>query len=111
MYWFRLALAFGTPVRELQEKMSSIEFAEWIAYSNIEPIGDKRGDYQAAAIAAEIHNSIAGAFGGKRVSIDDRLLNFSGNEPQQKRQQTPEEMLAVLESVMCQKSRKNKPCQ
>lgn len=40
----------GCPVAELQGRMSSREFAEWVAYSEIEPWGEWRADYRAASI-------------------------------------------------------------
>ncbi len=36
--------------------MSSREFAEWVAYYGREPFGERRGDIQAAHIAAVIAN-------------------------------------------------------
>jgi len=37
--------------------MSSREFSEWLAYAQIEPLGDERGDLQAGVIAATIANA------------------------------------------------------
>jgi hypothetical protein len=42
--------------------MSSREFAYWLAYDSIEPIGDRRGDIQAGVVASTISNLIRGAF-------------------------------------------------
>jgi len=83
----RLSFAYQTPVRQLQKIMNSLDFAKCLAYARIEPIGDKRGDFQAASIVAAVKNSI----GGNRVSINDQLLNFN---PQQ--QQTQDEMYNLV---------------
>jgi hypothetical protein len=103
MFWFRLALAFGVPVRVLQRQMDSREFAEWMAYSRIEPIGDKRGDYQAALIASTTHNAVASAFGGKSVNMNEFVLTFGPP-----RKQTPEEMRARILFAIGKKKRKRK---
>lgn len=55
-FWFRLALALGCTVAELQDRMSSAEFAEWMAFYGVEPFGEVRGDIQAAVIASTVAN-------------------------------------------------------
>ena len=75
------------PVRQLQRQINSREFAEWVAYARIEPIGDKRGDFQAASIAAAVKNSI----GGNDVSVNSQLLNF-----EKSRQQTAQDMRSLI---------------
>lgn len=47
MFAFRLALALGMTVAELGRRMSAAEFAEWQAYSQIEPFGARRADQRA----------------------------------------------------------------
>lgn len=42
------------PVRTLLQSMTSAEFAEWMAYDSIDPIGDDRGDLQAGVIASTV---------------------------------------------------------
>ncbi|WP_227548300.1 phage tail assembly protein T [Moraxella catarrhalis] len=41
-------------VAELASKMSYVEFLEWQAFHDIDPIGGYRGDIQAAMIAASM---------------------------------------------------------
>ena len=53
-------------VRELENRMSSRELSEWMAYSSIEPFGEYREDYRAGLIAATIANC-AGA--GKKKAL------------------------------------------
>ena len=47
----------GIPVAELQRRMSSREFAEWLAFMNLEPLGAERADLQAGIIAATVANA------------------------------------------------------
>lgn len=42
---------------ELQERMGSAEFSEWAAFMNTEPLGEERGDMQAATICSIIANA------------------------------------------------------
>lgn len=44
-------------VARAQREISSREFAEWMAYDLIDPIGARRADYHAALIAASIFNA------------------------------------------------------
>lgn len=43
-------------VEELQARMTSREFAEWLAYYRIYPFGNEREDQRAGAIASAIVN-------------------------------------------------------
>ncbi|QAX81062.1 DUF4035 domain-containing protein [Yersinia hibernica] len=53
------------------------ELRLWAAYDRISPIGDERGDFQAAQITAATYN----AQGGKNpLSIKDVLLGWGGSE-------------------------------
>jgi len=44
-------------VAELQSRMSSREFAEWLAYYSLEPFGEVRADLRMATVAALIANA------------------------------------------------------
>ena len=55
--------------------MSSREFAEWLAFAGLEPLGDARGDLQAAIIAATVANMLRGK-DSSPVGIEDMLLRF-----------------------------------
>lgn len=57
---FRLALALGRTVRELQASMDSDELTEWAAYHKLDPFGGVRGDYQSAIITSNLMNALAG---------------------------------------------------
>ena len=48
------------PVEELQERMSSYEFSEWMAYRQINPFGEEREDLRmgiAVAVNANLHTA------------------------------------------------------
>lgn len=53
------------------------QLQEWMAYDLISPIGDRRGDWQAAAICAAVANvMMAVNRGRKRFNVSDFLLEF-----------------------------------
>ena len=54
---FRLALALGTPVRELLARMGSDELTEWMAFYQLEPFGDFRADLRSAIVASTLANA------------------------------------------------------
>jgi hypothetical protein len=47
----------GIPIGELQARMSSLEFAEYWAFHQIEPIGPEREDLRAGIVAATVANA------------------------------------------------------
>ena len=76
---FRLALAMGRTVRELLGAMDSHELTEWIAFDIVEPIGGKRGDIQAAIIAATVANANRGKL-GKALQPADFIPEYGALE-------------------------------
>ena len=53
-------MRLGCTVAELQQRMSSAEFAEWVAFAQVEPFGfeaDFLGHAQTAAIVANTNRS------------------------------------------------------
>lgn len=58
--------------------MSWREFQEWRAFDLVHPIGDRRGDWQAAIICASIWNStLAANRSRKRFKPSEFLLEFT----------------------------------
>lgn len=51
-----MALALGMSVKEAQKRISAREFAEWMAYDRLDPIGRERDDWRAAAIMTVLAN-------------------------------------------------------
>lgn len=58
--WHRLALHLGGTVAELQERMSSAEFTQWIAYSMKEPFGYHIDNFRMGQVAATVFNVARG---------------------------------------------------
>lgn len=50
----------------------------WIEFDRINPIGDRRGDIQAAQISAAVLNSQ-----GAKVSMDDVILQWNAPEQEE----------------------------
>ena len=66
-----LALRLGRTLHELRSILTASELKMWIAYDRMSPIGDWRGDVQAAQISAAAFN----AQGGK-ANMADLLLKW-----------------------------------
>ena len=58
-------------VGELDTRMSSREFMEWMVYAQIEPFGPARQDYHASLISTVIANTQ-----GNKVAPDDFIKPF-----------------------------------
>ena len=58
-------------VSELDARMTSREFAEWMIYFQIEPFGPARQDYHAALISTVVANS-----NGNKMTPDDFIKPF-----------------------------------
>lgn len=58
------------------------QFLEWEAYDQVEPIGQKRGDWQAASIVTALYNVAASLTRSrKRWRVKDWLLEFTTEGP------------------------------
>ena len=51
-------------VRQAQQEISSVEFAEWVAYYQLEPFGEDRADLRCGNITSTLINGFT-ALGGK----------------------------------------------
>lgn len=56
----KLALRLGRTLGELKQTIGMSELRLWAAYDRISPIGDERGDFQAAQITAATYNAQGG---------------------------------------------------
>lgn len=80
-----LALRMGRTAEELGHCLGSKEFVDWIAYDRSSPIGDERGDLQAALIAQVLFNMLRGQR-TQPAELEDFVLKFGmpqGKSPQQ----------------------------
>ncbi|WP_414499211.1 phage tail assembly protein T [Yersinia kristensenii] len=73
----KLALRLGRSLGELQQTIGMSELRLWAAYDRISPIGDERGDFQAAQITAAAYNAQGGR---NQLSIEDVLLGWGESE-------------------------------
>ena len=81
-------------VADLDNRLSSFELSEWMAFERITgPLGRRRQDIQAATIAATVANANRGK-GGKKFKLSDFLIPYGTSE-----RKSPEEMLAAIKSL------------
>ncbi|EOC0121809.1 DUF4035 domain-containing protein [Cronobacter sakazakii] len=73
-----LALRLGRTLDELKQTLTARELRMWIEFDRINPIGDRRGDIQAAQISAAVLNSQ-----GAKVSMDDVILQWNAPEQEE----------------------------
>ncbi|QGY29076.1 phage tail assembly protein T [Pantoea cypripedii] len=73
-----LALRLGRTLHELRETLTASELKMWLAFDRISPIGDWRGDIQAAQLSTAILN----AQGGK-ATISEMVLKWGAAEEEE----------------------------
>lgn len=66
-----LALRLGRTLHELLQTLTASELKMWIAFDRVSPIGDWRGDVQAAQMVVATLNAQGGKYG-----IEDVILKF-----------------------------------
>jgi hypothetical protein len=74
--------------------MSAHEYAEWIAFSRIEPWGEERADYRAALIC-KVLADINTPKGKQPMKLTDFLLKFDQEKPTQ----STEEMIGTVAQI------------
>jgi len=70
-----LALRLGRTLHELRATLTASELKMWIAFDRQSPIGDWRGDVQAAQVSTAMLNSQGG-----KASINEMLLQWGKSE-------------------------------
>lgn len=73
-----LALRMGRTLSELQGVMSASELRLWAEFDKHSPIGDIRGDIQAAQIATAVFNAQ-----GCKATMSDMLLRWQRNHDEE----------------------------
>lgn len=73
--------------------MTAAQMAEWVAYHEMDPIGQERGDLQAAIVAATVANSVRHK--GRAAKPSDFMPRW-----RPRRRQTTEEMNSILLAAM-----------
>ncbi|MDW5499730.1 DUF4035 domain-containing protein [Serratia proteamaculans] len=87
----KLALRLGKTLGELKQSISMSELRLWAAYDRISPIGDVRGDVQAAQITAAVYNAQRDPK-SQPVDFNDMVIQWGAKE------EGPEEEKTGLES-------------
>jgi hypothetical protein len=81
-------------VADLDSRLDSYELTEWMVFEKMTgPLGRRRGDIQAATIAATIANANRGK-GGRKFKMTDFLIPYGGTG-----RKTPQEMLAAVRDI------------
>ncbi|HHF8094627.1 TPA: DUF4035 domain-containing protein [Escherichia coli] len=70
-----LALRMGRTLSELRQTMTASELLMWIEFDRQSPIGDIRGDIQAAQVVSAVYGSQ-----GAKVALEDAILRWGGDE-------------------------------
>ena len=100
---FRLALALGKTISELQQTLTHSEFIDWCAFYQLEPWGENRADLRAGIIASTMTNLYASWVGSKTTTNPaDFMPTFEPHEtrPTEERQLTDEELAAWADAVI-----------
>lgn len=70
--------------------IKATQFLDWMAYDQLEPIGARRSDWQAASICAMMMNvALMQAGSPKRFSASDFILEFGEAKPATKPAEQP----------------------
>lgn len=101
MFLFRLSLALGRTVNELEQTLGSGELSEWKAYYSIEPFGQERDNWNAAIVAATVAN-----YSGK-LKTAKNIDDFMFTHPQIKRDKETKKTLAMMKAMAIKKCPSN----
>jgi len=86
-FWFRLARQIGgCTVRELQTRMDSREFTEWMIFDRMEPGEPTQSALQSASICAWIHAANKGK-DAESPPLEDFMVKIREPETRQSRMQ------------------------
>ena len=90
---FRLSLALGRTVSELEQTLGSGELTEWKAYYSIEPFGQERDNWNTAMVAATVAN-----YSGK-VKIAKNIDDFMLIHPKIKKDKETKKTLLMMQAM------------
>ncbi len=75
--------------------MSSIEFAEWKAFSELHPFGEERADFRNAMLCEVVSNILPGK--GKRQKLKDFMPKFDRARRHQSNDEIRKTIIAFAE--------------
>ncbi len=80
--------------------MSSREFAEWMAFYQVEPWGEERADLRSGIVASTVANAHRDPKKRKRpFKPEDFIPKFEPKFERKKGRKTPEQMLRLVEML------------
>lgn len=85
-------MAFGCPIGELQRRMTYVEFVEWAAYLEVEPIGNRRLDLHVARLMTLLAN-VNRDPKRRAYQLDEFLIDWWGER------RSPENVLAKFRAI------------
>ncbi len=89
-------MALGLSVAEAQARIDAREFGEWMAFAGLEPFGEERADLRAAIVASTVANT---ARDPKTQRDPFTPQEFMPKFEKETTEQTPEQMLAIVEML------------
>jgi len=90
----------GIPTRELQHRISSAEFVEYLAYFQVEPWPEERADINTAIIASILANTVRDSkTRPKPFTIQDFIIQYWKNTAREATQQSVERMKATMSAL------------
>lgn len=99
----------GMSVLEAQARISSAEFAEWMAYAQLEPFGGLQDDLRAGAIASTIANVNRDSDKTPRpFEPGDFFPSLTDAGAAEAPEQTPKEQLAIMRMITDAMARGNR---
>jgi hypothetical protein len=103
MFWFKLARALGMSVRRCMDEIDSAELSEWMAFDQLDPIGQDREDLRMGILASTI---VSAAHPKSKCRPLDFMPDFAGKRKGKVRKQTASEIESVLAGSVIVKTRK-----
>jgi hypothetical protein len=97
MFWIDLSYRYGRPVKELQQQITSADFAELLAAERLNPRGEYRADLRAAiatAVLAEVNRDPKKR--QRPFTHEDFMPQFG---PREVEEQSEEQMKAFLKAL------------
>ena len=98
---FRLALALGKTVHEIESTMPASELLEWQTFARDEPFGDIRADLRAGVVA----RTVAQAFGGNRKATSLDFMPVVKREFEKAEQENAANIAARFNAMMFAQSK------
>lgn len=83
-------------VGELEERLSSRELIEWMAFAQLEPFGDERADLRMGIETSSLVRMWADPKKAKNITPATFMPFY---DPPPKRQKTPEQMRAAFDAL------------